>query len=707
VRAKGFVCIGLLLLAAPGHADPLPLEQFTSEPRFEGLAISPSGKSIAVVQRHASGNVLMVMEFPGSKPRQILNFGYQLDVSDVRFVDDDNLLIQPSRLTSATRATKVSAGEIIRVDMKTGQSSLLYSTLAPKPPVAKTPARILAMHSSEPGDILIQTIESAATPRPGTVYRMDAATGGLHEELEAPIPDARFITGAGGRVMLAFGVDASGRSVVYSRPGATWVQKVSTRREEGELIPVAWTGEGEKYFALDTRDAPTRGVVIWDAATGTQKLLYRNPRADMVSFETDSAGRAWMFGGFDPLPVYWYPDPEHPLAVMHQKLAQALPKLWIEVTGQTDDQSTAIVRVSSAEQPPLLLTVDVATARPQSRLDAYEALKAETMAPVRSIEFKARDGLMLDGLLTTPRASDDKPASKLPLIVSVHGGPYGVSDRYDFEFERQLFASRGYAVLQVNFRGSGGRGREFMLAGFGEWGRGMQDDVTDGVRWAIEQGVADPGRICIVGSSYGAYAALMGAAIEPEMYKCAVGYSGVYDLTQLFASGAIQQQAGGMSFLKEALGEDQAELKARSPVNLAGKIRAKVMLVHGTDDSRAPFEQAKAMRTALTSAGNAPQMVVGNSESHGFSDPRNRAEAYRAMLNFLAASLGGTAEPPAPPAPKPPPGRDLQAETRDRFSQKRAEDLRERIRSDDSLSGVSDALMEDARQMMRGNSGSN
>jgi dipeptidyl aminopeptidase/acylaminoacyl peptidase len=192
----------------------------------------------------------------------------------------------------------------------------------------------------------------------------------------------------------------------------------------------------------------------------------------------------------------------------------------------------------------------------------------------------------------------------------------------------------------VNFRGSGGRGRDFEAAGYGKWGREMQDDVTDGVRWAIADGVADPKRICIYGASYGAYAALNGVAREPDMFRCAIGMAGVYDLSLMFEKGDIQSVVSGLNYLKMALGSDQSELRARSPVYNADKIRVPVLLLHGKVDDRAPYEHAKRMRDALTKAGNPPEFSTEWGEGHGFFDEANRAAAYEKILAFLAKNLG-------------------------------------------------------------------
>ena len=267
-------------------------------------------------------------------------------------------------------------------------------------------------------------------------------------------------------------------------------------------------------------------------------------------------------------------------------------------------------------------------------------LKSDHLSKVEPVEFIARDGLKIRGFLTTPKGAEEK---RLPMVVVVHGGPHGVYDRYEFDWETQLFASRGYAVLQVNYRGSGGRGREFQGAGYGCWGREMQDDITDGVRWAIGDGVADPQRICIYGGSYGAYAALTGAFREPDLYRCAIGMAGVYDLQLMFEKGDIQSVERGLNYLRKAVGTDDEELKRRSPVYNAEKIRAKVLLLHGKLDERAPFEHAKRMREALEKAGNPPEWSTEWGEGHGFFDEANRAAAYRRILEFLGKNLGAGA----------------------------------------------------------------
>jgi dipeptidyl aminopeptidase/acylaminoacyl peptidase len=261
---------------------------------------------------------------------------------------------------------------------------------------------------------------------------------------------------------------------------------------------------------------------------------------------------------------------------------------------------------------------------------------------------KVRDGVKIRGYLTTPNGK----SKNLPMIVLVHGGPHGPFDDYDFNYETQLLASRGYAVLQVNYRGSGGRGREFMVSGYRRWGHEMQNDITDAVKWAIGFGVADRNRICIYGGSYGAYAALTGAYREPDMFKCAVGLSGIYDLPLMFNRGDIKDLKSGVRYLNDVLGSDEADLRERSPVYNAEKIKAAVFLIHGKEDERAPFEHAKRMREALQKAGNPPEWLSEGGEEHGIFNENHRARVYELMLQFFAKHIGTPSEPAQPPAAK-------------------------------------------------------
>ena len=270
------------------------------------------------------------------------------------------------------------------------------------------------------------------------------------------------------------------------------------------------------------------------------------------------------------------------------------------------------------------------------------------MAPMRATSYRARDGLEIPAYLSLPAGTGAKPAAPLPAIVMPHGGP-GARDFSSFDPLVQLFTSRGYAVLQMNYRGSAGYGSAFQGAGHHQWGQAMQDDVTDGTRWLAAEGFADPRRTCIVGWSYGGYAALMGAVKEPELYACVVSIAGVSDLPDLIASkrnyinGRIGTAAIG------DLWTDRKSLEANSPVNGADRIRAPVLLAHGTKDRVVQIKQSTDMAKALKRAGKSFQYVELEDADHSVLRGPERLKLFRAVDEFVTQVLGVPSPSTMPP----------------------------------------------------------
>jgi len=273
------------------------------------------------------------------------------------------------------------------------------------------------------------------------------------------------------------------------------------------------------------------------------------------------------------------------------------------------------------------------------------------MARQEPILFKARDGLEIHGYLTRPMHA---PAGKLPLVVAIHGGPFGFRDSWGFNPENQFLASRGYAVLQVNFRGSPGYGPAFERAGWGQWGLKMQDDITDGVSWAIEQGIADPRKVCIYGASYGGYAALMGLIKTPELYRCGIAYAAVADLVGLYRQGTqrysnlayyfyADQLNQRRAWFRRAIGGDLDEsgpLSGRSPTHLAERIKAPLLIAHGGRDWTVPYrDHAYLLRNELEKRGRKIDWVFAEQGGHGFVAPPMVGELYRRMEDFLERNL--------------------------------------------------------------------
>ena len=634
-------------------ADPPPVSAFMNYAKYETVKVSPNGTYLALTRRDSKHEILTVLTLPDLKLSAQTHFGDLTDIERIEWANDHRLLIQPTRRFPGVIAYKAPTGEIMAIDADGKNADVLFGYSAGNPQLAartkhrdsiEAPARLLSTLPGDPNTVLIQSYGYGIKGDFNSAYRMNVNSGLLTPLATSPVRDGQFVVDTEHRVAFVYGNDGDGRSRVYFRPPGelNWTLVAQEGDDEGFMYPIAPWDKNGAFLALDDRDAPTSAVFSYEPASRKSTLLFRSPDVDAGVPSLDPSGKPWMFSRDDHYPEYWYPDVNHPLAQIHQWLRANFGGVGVEISSSTDDMAFAVARMYSPRVPLMYFYVDVKNKKVLLRLAAHPELQPSDLADVQPVEVKARDGLKIRGYLTVPNVAEKK---KLPLILMIHGGPHSVYDSWGFDPEAQLFASRGYAVLQVNFRGSGGRGRAFRAAGYQEWGRAMQDDVTDAVKWAIADGVADAKRICIYGASYGGYAALTGAFREPDMFRCAVGLAGVYDLTLMFERGDVKTVKAGRNYLKQTLGTDMEELKRRSPVYNAEKIHAAVLLLHGEDDERAPIEHALRLRAALEKAGNPPEWLTEAGEKHGFFDEANRVQVYDRMLAFFARHLGtGAAE---------------------------------------------------------------
>ena len=436
------------------------------------------------------------------------------------------------------------------------------------------------------------------------------------------------------------------------------------QRQGAWRMLISYKREGERGFLPVAMDADDNLLVVSDIATGRYELrrldratgapgdvLVAHPHADIGvadvlyrSARTDDPVGVRING--DIPQTFWFDEKRE---AVQRTLDKSLPP------GQVNElqflpNGKVLVASRGPADPGTYYLYDVSgrTLTEWSRDRAW--LAPEKMGVTEALRFKARDGLEIPAYLTLPRGRE---AKNLPLIAWVHGGPHARDD-WGYYPEVQFFANRGYAVLQVNFRGSTGFGGTFESAGFKQWGRAMQDDVTDGVRMLIAQGRVDAKRVCIGGGSYGGYAALMGLIHEPDLFRCAIDYSGPTDLNWFVDLPETDYNRGNDrnvdDLLKRRVGnpDDPAERKlmdANSPRLQAGRIRAPVLMIYGTDDARVPLRHGTGMRDALQATGAKYEWKTYTGEGHGVFNSKNGADLLRLMESFLNRNLGAAITP--------------------------------------------------------------
>jgi len=654
------------LPATSSAAAQLPLEHFTRHDEFGDVKISPDGEYLSMTA--------------GKYGRSAIAFVRRSDrkvVGGARAPEGQEIAechwVAPARIICmiATRppgmAAPMRTGEIIALNVDGSEHKQIYGysmaaanagTMIRGPEASYATSMLVSTLPRDPRNVLITEQpwrESGATRRtlsydPDAQPRitlLDTYSGSKKPLGTAPLSSAKVLVDRDEQVRFAVGWNEQGRLAVSWRPEAEapWREFELAGFERESVAPLRFAADNRSVYFTGVREGQSQVALHRIALDTGQVETLSTGTADVVGIVTDLRDEEVV--GYatyvERLSRTWLPG-DQPAARFHESLQRAFPGQTVRITSRTDDGRLALLHVSSDINPGEYYLMDTVAMKADFLQASRKWIDPRAMRPKEPFSLRARDGLDLHGYLTRPAGG-----GPYPMVVLPHGGPHGIRDWWDFDSEVQLLANRGYAVLQLNFRGSGGYGLGFEKAGYREWGGRMQDDLTDATRWAIAQGIARPDRICIFGASYGGYAALMGVAREPDLYRCAIGLAGVYDLELLRSSGDIPGSRFGKAYLDKVLGADAATLRARSPTHLAAAIRAPVMLIHGKVDTRADYAHARAMKGALEQHDKPFEWVALGGEGHGIYDESTRAEVYERMLAFLAKQLGPAAgvQPPS------------------------------------------------------------
>lgn len=649
LRIGSLAAAAVLSLAAQAAAAQPAVALFTSDAEYEDVKISPQGTYLAYTRKSGDSESLIVVRTADLSVVSTTSFGRDTDVQEFDWANDERILLSPGRSFEGQLDYKQPTGEIFGIDADGRNLTVLFgyqaqpdqigTRLVTREPI-NAAGRIIDWLPDDPGRVIVQSLGYTVQGELNRVWSMDIRTGRLRQLSRSPIRNGIFVTNAAHEISFVHGYNGDNVAELYRPSGRRWELVATDEDSEQWFVPLGDYGGTGLILVRDRGAAGTWGVSTWDPETTQRRPLFHHDVADISVLYFDNEQRYWAVRYEDHLPKYFYPDETHPFVALHRQLqARFGPEVDVQILDETDALDRVVVYVGGPRHPGEFLVLDVASGEIVLQLTRFPNLPVEGLSPMRPFELVARDGERIRGYVTVPAGS----AAPRPMVVVPHGGPHGVYNNWGYDYETQLFASRGYVVLHVNYRGSGGRGIAFLESGYGEWGAKMQDDVTDATRWAIAEAGVDPERICIYGASYGAYAALTGAYREPELYRCAIGMSGVYDLKLMFESGDIAGAQRGLSFLREVLGDDRALLDSRSPAANADKIDAKVMLIHGRQDARAPIAHAERMRDALRAVGNEPVWLTETRERHGIMSADNRERIYTAMLEFLDSSIGSQA----------------------------------------------------------------
>jgi len=629
--------------AAAGGVD---VAAYTRRDQFTDLKISPDGRYLAATIPMDDRSVLAVIERGTNKLTGTFKMPRDNFIADFEWVGPERVVLSAAEKFGSLDEPQYT-GELFAMNADGGKAEMLVgyrtqdgglgTTIKPKKGNDKIWAYLIPTPVSDGRSALIAAQPYSSDPY-STAERIDAFTGRLKRVAIAPMRNARFASDNQGVVRFTWGSNSDNIRHLYYRTGEGSEWDLVTIEKEGLFeVPVGFSADDQTVYLQVEQARGPDAIVAMDMATRKRTQVLRDDKADPSRIIYRNNTRVPIGAYFaDGHPHSSFFDREAPEARLQKSLEAAFQGQGVVITSQTNDGGLALVQVFSDQNPGDFYLFDTQAKKAAHVLAKREWFDPEKQATSRPFEFKARDGMTLHGFLTTPNGSTGK---NLPLVVMPHGGPIDVQDYWGFDSDAQLLSDAGYAVLQLNYRGSSGYGKSYVSAGAREWGGRMQDDLTDATRWAIAEGVADKGRICLYGASYGGYASLMGVAKEPDLYRCAVGYVGVYDLPKMIADDARDSHRF-RNWSHEWVG-DPAKLGDVSPNRLADRIKVPVFLAAGGKDQRAPIEHSRMMESALRKAGVPVETLYYDTEAHGFYTQEHREEFYTRLLAFLSRSLGG------------------------------------------------------------------
>jgi dipeptidyl aminopeptidase/acylaminoacyl peptidase len=615
--------IALLLLAPSAQAEPakpIPLRDFFRNPERSRFAISPDGKTLSFLRPYQRRKNLFVQPVAGGEPKRI-TAETERDIREYMWKGNDRLVY-----------LKDFAGdENFHVfSVKSDGSELKDLT-----PFPKVRAQLVDERPEQDGEIYVEL--NKRNPEVFDVFRLEVGTGKLTLLAENPGKVTQWVPDHAGVVRAAVETDGVNSKLLYREDAGKPFRTIVSTNFREELNPLLFTFDDKKLYVSSNLKRDRKVLAVFDpAAVKEEKVLFEHPEVDVSDLEYSHKRKVLT----EAVYVDWkterkFFDPE--MEALHRKLAAKLPGYEIDLVAHNKDETVFIVATSNDRTQGARYVYQTAGDKLTKLGDIAPWLPEEQMAQSKPIEYKTRDGLTIHGYLTLPRG---KPAKGLPMVVNPHGGPWA-RDVWGWDPEVQLLANRGYAVLQVNFRGSTGYGRKFWEASFKQWGKKMQDDVSDGVKYVVSTGIADARKICIYGGSYGGYATLAGLAFSPELYACGVDYVGVSNLFT-FLKTIPPYWRPMLDMVHEMVGDpvkDKALMEAASPVMHVDRIRAPLFVAQGKNDPRVNVAESDQMVAALKKRGIEVPYMVKADEGHGFHNEENRFDFYEAMEKFLAQHL--------------------------------------------------------------------
>jgi len=609
----------------------LPVEAFAALPAFAQMTWSPDGKTVAYLQK-SNGKIALITASLNGENQKVLVTSENLksSIKNYEWVDNNRLLVRLSyleqhqgikiietRLLAINKDGSQANGELLRFNQNENFSQIQDNFTVIDGDDRKVFIELDKNHRGSPD-----------------VYTLDVYDGHLEKVASNPYYVRKWIYDKQGGVRVGIGFEGNRQRIIYRiNPDDDWKEFTEYKNNEKGILPLGFGEEADELYVLARNNGRKAVYKINLKNPQQRKLVFAHPKYDIEGPLIYSDNKKKVIGIISHDEQYlWDTD-----AIEHQKeMVKLLPNTVPHIISSHNQRH--LFAASGPKSAPAFYVFDEAKKNVYPVADIYPQLKPEYLTETKPLVIEARDGLRLEAYLTQPTQNIQHAA---PTIILPHGGPWS-RDSNGFDPWTQFLANRGWNVLRLNFRGSSGYGEDFLKSGFKRWGLEMQDDITDGVNWLVKNRIADPGKVCIVGGSYGGYAALMGIIKTPDLYRCAVSFAPVTDLLDLIddtTNRHFHDYELAEEIMEKQIGHwwsDRDRLKQTSPAYLAASVRKPVLIAHGAEDRNVSVEQSRKLVTELKNIGSSQyEYLELENADHHLSREQDRLAFFRTMDKFL------------------------------------------------------------------------
>lgn len=645
---RALIAMGLLLTSqvsaaaetittapAPANSKPtvperLPVLAFAQLPFIEQAQISPDGERMAgLIAVNGQQQIAIFSLFDKSEKLVRGTVPENTELSWVRWVNNDNLVIRLKALV-VVEGERWYFSRLVSMNRLTGKFTKLLWEMGGQT------ADLVWVPSDGSNEVLIAAQNSVFFGDEfwPVVFQVNVETGSRRKVKTGAEGVMDWFADGEGIVRAGISYRDLDRSykLIYrssTNQAMRTIDRADGRSQELLINPFLFLPNTDLALTIHENDQGRAAIYETDLATLKDTRTIFEPREGEVASTIVSADGKKLLGVKTTRALngtVWF---DKDLATLQEQFTQAVPDAKLEIISMSQDRRTMLVAKSAPDTPGQIYHYDVNIGKLKRVSDLNSHIGSRRLAPVKLIRYKARDGLEIEAILTLPVGRSARP---LPLIMMPHGGPWD-ADELRYDYWAQFLANRGYAVLQPNFRGSTGYGTDFRRKGEGQMGLAMQDDLSDGVSWAAKEGIVDPGRVCIMGASYGGYAAMWGIVKDPDLYRCAISIAGVSSLRREVSAFSNRLMAGKF---RDDWARMTPDFSTVSPLNAVDRIKVPLMLIHGKKDLTVDYSQSSSMYDRMKSAGKAVELVPLPRADHCFTRQEDRIALLTSIERFLA-----------------------------------------------------------------------